>query len=164
MTTVSILSKLKSMPTSYWVVGLGAAALGVDYLVEGESSIVSSIWRGVTGGGRGEAEAAPVAPGPRRGGARMPSTPGAPAQPVVLPSPTPGLEYLVVPYYDHHRHRRYYPAHEPHHARERHFRNWPRRGYLPTSQPQPHPGHEEHRLRASHEDQRFHAGHFDWEA
>lgn len=48
------MSKLKSMPTSYWVAGLGAAALGVDYLIEGEGSIVSSIWRGVTGGHRSE--------------------------------------------------------------------------------------------------------------
>jgi hypothetical protein len=154
---MSIMSKLKSMPTSYWVVGVGAAALGVDYLVEGEASIVSSIWRGVTGGSSREDEAR-LAPAPHPGAARVPTAPRAPAQLPAIPPQPPGAEYLVVPYYGHHRHRRYYPAHEPHHVRERRFRNWPRRGYLP------HPGQEDHRARLDHEDRRFHAGHFDWEA
>ena len=151
---MSIMSKLKSMPTSYWVAGLGAAALGVDYLIEGEGSIVSSIWRGVTGGHRSES---PAIPGPHPGATHSLPAPGAPAQPLTIPPPPPGAEYLVVPYYGHHRHRRYYPAHEPHHVRERRFRNWPRRGYLP------HPGEDRH-PHPGHEDRRFHAGHFDWEA
>ncbi|HYB23849.1 MAG TPA: hypothetical protein VED41_08635 [Solirubrobacteraceae bacterium] len=112
---MSIMQKLKSMPTSYWVVGLGAAALGVDYLVEGESSIVSSIWRGVAGD-RGAERGLPAAPLAARRGA--PGRPGAPGaiitQPTMLPlAQVPGLEYMVVPHWRRHHPRRYYPAHEP---------------------------------------------------
>jgi hypothetical protein len=158
---VSIMSKLKSMPTSYWVAGLGAAALGVDYLIEGEGSIVSSIWRGVTGGGREAERPGPAAPAAQALPPQLTAPPARWTRQQIGPSTTvapPGFEYLAVPYYGHHRHRRYYPAHEPHHVRERRFRNWPRRGYLP------HPGQEDHRPHPDHEDRRFHAGHFDWEA
>jgi hypothetical protein len=116
---MSIMQKLKSMPTSYWVVGLGTAALGVDYLVEGESSIVSSIWRGITGD-RGEEHKLPRAPrAARHGGHGAPGAPGGAGgavitQPTMLPSAqVPGLEYMVVPQWRRHHPRRYYPAHEP---------------------------------------------------
>src|SRR5271156_2448379 len=48
---MSFLAKLKNAPTAYWVVGLGGAALAVDYLVEGHQSVLSSIYRGVFGHG-----------------------------------------------------------------------------------------------------------------
>lgn len=152
---MSIMTKLKSMPTSYWVVGLGAAALGVDYLIEGEGSIVSSIWRGVTGGGRGAADGEAPAPPARH--AAAPHAPPGPvlAQPGIM---LPSFEYQVMPYGAPHRHRRYYPAHEPFHVRERHFREWPRRGFLP-----PHDGRAEHRVHPGHAERGPHAGHFDWE-
>ncbi|HTR02657.1 MAG TPA: hypothetical protein VMN82_05625, partial [Thermoanaerobaculia bacterium] len=118
---MSITERLKKMPTSYWVVGLGAAALGVDYLVEGESSIASSIWRGVTGG---RSEKIERQPGPPQAVAPGGASFGSPAvdmvmQPVVIPSSAPGVEYMVLPFYGHHRRRRYYPAHEPRHVRDR---------------------------------------------
>lgn len=46
---MSILSRMKNAPTAYWVVGLGGAALAVDYLVEGHRSVLSSLYRGVFG-------------------------------------------------------------------------------------------------------------------
>lgn len=50
---MSIVAKLKKVKPVYWVLGLGGAALGVDYLMEGERSIVMSLYRGVFGHGHG---------------------------------------------------------------------------------------------------------------
>lgn len=47
---MSIVAKLKKVKPVYWVLGLGGAALAVDYLVEGERSIAMSLYRGVFGG------------------------------------------------------------------------------------------------------------------
>lgn len=79
---MSILAKLKNMPTAYWVVGLGGAALGIDYFVEGDRSVVSSLYRGVFGGrAEGALEGRPlgaVRPGTHPGGLAFVPAMGAP--------------------------------------------------------------------------------------
>lgn len=49
---MSIIAKLKKVHPAYWVLGLGGAALAVDYFVEGDQSVASSLYRGVFGSGR----------------------------------------------------------------------------------------------------------------
>lgn len=70
---MSIIDKMKKAHPAYWVLGLGGAALAIDYYVERDRSVASSIYRkffggggrGEGGGGRGtlHGRAAPVMPG-----------------------------------------------------------------------------------------------------
>lgn len=46
---MSIIAKMKAHPVLS-IAGLGVAALGVDYFVEGEKSIAASLYRGIFGG------------------------------------------------------------------------------------------------------------------
>jgi hypothetical protein len=91
---MSILAKLKNMPTAYWVVGLGGAALGIDYFVEGERSVVSSLYRGVFGG-RGEG----TAPQRRSLGAARPGVPA-----LVPAMGAPRVYYTAIPPFYPYRH------------------------------------------------------------
>jgi len=45
----SFVEKAKRAPAHYWVIGLGAGALAVDYFVEGENSLVLAAYRGIFG-------------------------------------------------------------------------------------------------------------------
>jgi hypothetical protein len=100
---MSILAKMKAHPVLS-IAGLGVAALGVDYFVEGDKSIAASFYRSIFGSGGGEHGKRGLAPHkvvPR-------GMPEAPAQ------VAPVLEYLPG----------YYPAfpahyhpHWGHHAR-----------------------------------------------
>jgi len=81
---MSIIAKMKAHPVLS-IAGLGVLALGVDYFVEGDKSIASSLYRGIFGGGSGG----------ERGGRGLPphkmvpgGMPAAPAQ------VQPVLEYL----------------------------------------------------------------------
>jgi hypothetical protein len=77
----SVIARVKSAPAPYWVVGLGASALAVDYFVEGRDSIVSSLYHAVFGKkvehGRGHASLplphGAVAPAPPFHGAAAPA-------------------------------------------------------------------------------------------
>lgn len=107
---MSILAKLKNMPTAYWVVGLGGAALGIDYFVEGDRSVVSSLYRGVFGGGR---------PEPMPAGRLSGSRPGlvAPGRQMLVPGAMgPRVYYsAVAPFYPHrHHHPSYFGFRGPH--------------------------------------------------
>lgn len=52
---MSILEKMKKAHPAYWVLGLGGAALAIDYYVERDRSVVSSIYRKVFSPKRGVA-------------------------------------------------------------------------------------------------------------
>jgi hypothetical protein len=113
---MSIMAKLKAHPYLS-ILGLGAAALGVDYAVEGDKSIVSSLFRGVFGGGGGK-------DGGGKGGAHggHPQVPaGMPQAPAQV---APVMEYLPG----------YYPAfpahYHPHwgHGRGHRFHDFDQRG------------------------------------
>jgi hypothetical protein len=57
---MSIMAKLKKVHPAYWVLGLGGAALAVDYFVEGDQSVAASLYRGIfgaSGHGHGHADA-----------------------------------------------------------------------------------------------------------
>jgi|SRR5271166_517978 len=62
---MSIIDKLKKAHPAYWVLGLGGAALAVDYYVEKDRSVASSIYRklfgpkSLAGDGGGRAALAP---------------------------------------------------------------------------------------------------------
>lgn len=49
---MSFLDKMKAHPVLS-IAGLGAAALAVDYVVEGDKSVAVSLYRGIFGGGEG---------------------------------------------------------------------------------------------------------------
>jgi hypothetical protein len=49
---MSILAKIKASPVK-WTLGIGAGLLAVDYLIEGQHSFASSIYRGLFGGHAG---------------------------------------------------------------------------------------------------------------
>jgi hypothetical protein len=130
-----LLAKAKRLPAPYWVAGLGGGALLVDYLVEGEDSIASSLYRGIFGGGHEEERG-----GGRRGGQRTARAPmgGQRALPVItqpttVPAGVPGLDYYVVPVPYYHPDR-YFRAHEPErpHARFARAHEW---------HPDMHPGY-----------------------
>jgi len=52
---MEIVQRLKKLHPVYWVAGLGGAALLVDYFVEGDQSVASSLYRGAFGGSGGGA-------------------------------------------------------------------------------------------------------------
>jgi hypothetical protein len=104
---MSIVAKLKKVKPVYWVVGLGGAALAVDYLVEGERSIVSSLYHGIFGhgGGSGGGDGG----GGRGGGGRGPQPGGGGG--AVLPSVSmplypayPAAYYALYPFGGHFGH------------------------------------------------------------
>jgi hypothetical protein len=120
---MSLMAKLKALPTSYWVLGLGSAALGVDYLVEGQNSIASAIWRGVTGGHKEVHHG-----GQHRMPFRHPRA--------ALPSRVPPLaalpqmqqqvvEELALPQPMHHRYRHFFPAYDAYRPYAHHDRLFP---------------------------------------
>jgi hypothetical protein len=47
---MSIVDKLKKMHPAYWVLGLGGVALGIDYYVERNKSVASSVYRKLSSG------------------------------------------------------------------------------------------------------------------
>lgn len=102
---MSIIDKMKKAHPAYWVLGLGGAALAIDYYVERDRSVASSIYRKFFGGaGRGE-----------DGGGR--GTPHGRAVPVMPGSAImPGSLYQTS--------RVYYPAYPPMHP----YHHWMRRG------------------------------------
>ena len=142
-----LVAKVKRLPTPYLVAGLGGGALHVDYLVEGDSSIASSLYRGIFGG-RGE----------RYEGRRLPMEAGVARQapiitrPTMVPAPAPGLDYYVVPvpYY---QPGGYWPAHRPYRPYARVLRS---HGFHPGW------GHVPHAAPHGFWGGRHHAG-FDWE-
>jgi len=111
---MSIVAKLKKMPPVYWVLGLGGAALAVDYFVEGEQSVASSLYRGIfghgegTSHGRGSAHAGPLgrSPASMAPGGMLPSPDG------MLPS-AGGMESFYYPAYPY---RAPYDAYGPLHG------------------------------------------------
>ena len=44
------MKSVKKMHPAYWVLGLGGAALAIDYFMEGDKSVASSLYRGIFGG------------------------------------------------------------------------------------------------------------------
>jgi hypothetical protein len=46
---MSIIDKLKNAHPAYWVIGLGGVALAIDYYVERDRSVASSIYRKLSG-------------------------------------------------------------------------------------------------------------------
>jgi hypothetical protein len=63
---MSIIDKMKKAHPAYWVIGLGGAALAIDYYVEKDKSVASSIYRKFFGGAAGGGGDGGVAPYPRR--------------------------------------------------------------------------------------------------
>lgn len=88
----SMIARAKAAPAPYWVVGLGAGALAVDYFIEGPNSIASSIYRGIFGPSR--EPSLPPAPPPGPPAAPPPRAPRMPAR-VFAPTFAP----MAVPYY-----------------------------------------------------------------
>ncbi len=50
---MSILDKMKKAHPAYWVLGLGGVALAIDYYVERDRSVASSIYRKLSGSKQG---------------------------------------------------------------------------------------------------------------
>lgn len=90
---MSIMAKLKKVHPAVWIAGLGGAALVVDYFVEGEASVASSLYRGIFGGhgGRG-------AHGGRGGGGGLASSSAQPSLASAMPAALPVLPTQVAPY------------------------------------------------------------------
>ena len=59
-------ASLKKVPAAYWILGVGGTALAVDYAYEGDNSIVSSVWRMLSG--KGHMHVSPHAAYPSRPG------------------------------------------------------------------------------------------------
>ena len=99
---MSIIDKMKKAHPAYWVLGLGGVALAIDYYVEKDRSVGSSIYRKFFGSaGRGEEDGEGTASFPHR----VAPMPGATVM--------PGRFYQV-----------YYPAYPPMHP----YRHWMHRG------------------------------------
>jgi len=96
---MSVVDKLKKMHPAYWVLGLGGVALGVDYYVERDKSVASSIYRKLSGQPE---PAGALGAGPGGGIARL-LRPG-----VVLPSTYGPAEV-------------FYPAFPPGHPHRHHW-------------------------------------------
>jgi hypothetical protein len=79
------MKSVKKMHPAYWVLGLGGAALAIDYFMEGDKSVASSLYRGIFGGKAGSGEGGD-------GAAQL--HPFARVAPMVMP----GSSYAV-PYY-----------------------------------------------------------------
>ena len=100
----SVLARVKAAPAAYWVLGLGASALAVDYFIEGDNSIASSMYRGIFGPSRKTNErppapaAAPSAPWPAARTPRMPGPVLPPPAFASTPTPSPVPYYLPTPY------------------------------------------------------------------
>jgi|SRR5208337_529412 len=125
---MSIVAKLKKVKPVYWVLGLGSAALAVDYLVEGDRSIVMSLYHGIFGGHGG---------GGSGGGSHARTSPGMAMMPsgssVALPSPVYYPAYPVsyyawngYPFGNRHSHFGHafghgYGGHSDHHGAWREF-------------------------------------------
>ncbi len=78
------LKSAKKVHPVYWVLGLGGAALAIDYFMEGDKSVVSSLYRGIFGDKLASGESGEGAARPR---------------PIVqMVVPTAGTSYAV-PYY-----------------------------------------------------------------
>lgn len=94
---MSIMAKLKKLHPAYWVLGLGGVALTVDYFMEGDQSIASSLYRGVFGGSGSGGDG-----GGGGGAARRRVLPhgGTGMSPAI-----PGMGYAQMP--------EYYPAYPP---------------------------------------------------
>jgi hypothetical protein len=98
----SLIARAKAAPAPYWVVGLGAGALAVDYFIEGPNSIASSIYRGIFGPSRepGLPPAPPPAgPAAPRHMARVPQVPARVLAPTFAPTLAPVPYYLPPPVY-----------------------------------------------------------------
>lgn len=93
----SMLARAKAAPAPYWVLGLGAGALAVDYFIEGPNSIASSIYRGIFG----PSHAPSLPPGPLPAPAPVPHPAArAPQMPVrTFAAPMPIPYYLPPPVY-----------------------------------------------------------------
>ena len=80
-------AKIKNAPAHYWVIGLGAGALAVDYFVEKDRSIVSAAYRGIFGS---KAEVPPPGPphAPPRG--LLHGIPGRASMPPAMAPYAPG--------------------------------------------------------------------------
>lgn len=89
----SMIARAKAAPAPYWVVGLGAGALAVDYFIEGPNSIASSIYRGIFGPSREPSLPLAPPPGPAapRPAAHVPRMPARAFAPTFAP--------MAVPYY-----------------------------------------------------------------
>lgn len=93
----NIPSALKKIPTAYWILGVGGAGLAIDYAYEGQGSIVSSLWRMMTGGGGHRGSAHPHAGHPLARHSRVPARgvmPSSVSQ--VLATP----QFISPPYYE----------------------------------------------------------------
>jgi|SRR5271170_2536182 len=102
---MSIIDKMKKAHPAYWVLGLGGAALAIDYFVEKDRSVASSIYRKFFRGAGGGMDADEGEEGARSFYRRAPGV-----------SVIPGSLYQTS--------RVYYPAYpsvHPHH-------HWMRRG------------------------------------
>lgn len=104
---MSIIDKMKKAHPVYWVLGLGGAALAIDYYVEKDRSVASSIYRKFFGGAGRREEGGGGRPMLHRRAVPMPGA-------TVMPSPFYQTSQI------------YYPAYPPVHP----YRHWMHRGPL----------------------------------
>jgi hypothetical protein len=134
---MSLVTKLKSVPIHYWILGLGGGALAVDYFVEGQRSVVSSVWRGIFGSREHPAVARARKAAFRRGGIhpsaqpmmqpQMPSAFTVPqgAMPQYYPAMPPPVGHGPF----HYGQAFHWPHGEPHHGELHHGEHHHHHGY-----------------------------------